>query len=352
LLDRHLGSAADDRTRKLLGVARDAVRRGATLNQGLLAFARRQTLKPTDLDANALVEGFTPLVQRALGEAVTLDLGLAADLPWCRADAGQLESAILNLAINARDAMPRGGTVRLETRRARLDAAVLAGNPDARPGEFVAVALRDTGTGMPPEVRDRAFEPFFSTKPVGHGTGLGLSQVFGFVRQLGGHVTIESTVGLGTTVTLFLPVATETVRLPPAAPVVPQGMPVVAQATILVVEDDPRVREVAAETLRDAGFRVLAVADAQQALTLLRRGEPADLLFSDIVMPGGMNGVELAQEARRLRPMLPVLLATGYAGPGPGTEQHGFEVLAKPYDQDLLVRRLAELTAQREREVA
>ena len=352
LLDRHLGAAADERTRKLLDMARDAVRRGASLNQSLLAFARRQSLKPADLDANALLEGFAPLVQRAVGEAVTLELNLAADLPWCRVDASQLESAILNLAINARDAMPRGGPLRLETRAAWLDAPLLAGNPDARPGHFVAIALRDTGTGMLPEVRDCAFEPFFSTKPVGRGTGLGLSQVFGFVRQLGGHVAIESRLGLGSTITLFLPVAAKPVRQGPAGPVGEAGLPMVAQARVLLVEDDPRVREVTAEMLREAGFVVRVAADGWQAMALLRGGEPVDVLFSDIVMPGGMNGVELAQRARRLRPALPVLLATGYPGQGLDREQHGFEVLAKPYDQGLLVRRMAALAANKERVVA
>jgi len=354
LLDRHLGAAADQRTRKLLDMARDAVRRGASLNQSLLAFARRQSLKPADLDANALLEGFAPLVQRAVGEAVTLELYLAAHLPWCRVDASQLEAAILNLAINARDAMPRGGSLRLETRAAWLDAGLLAGNADARPGGFVAIALRDTGTGMLAEVRDRAFEPFFSTKPVGHGTGLGLSQVFGFVRQLGGHVTIESSVGLGTSITLFLPVAAIAARRPlqaPPAPVAAQGV-LVARARVLLVEDDARVREVTAEMLREAGFVVVTAADGVQALALLRQGEPFDVLFSDIVMPGGMNGVELAQEARRLRPALPVLLATGYPGQSLDRELHGFEMLAKPYDQALLVRRMAELTAATESAVA
>jgi CheY-like chemotaxis protein len=306
------------------------------------------------LDAKALLEVFAPLVQRAVGEAVTLDLCLAAHLPWCRVDASQLEATILNLAINARDAMPRGGSLRLETRAAWLDAGLLAGNADARPGGFVAIALRDTGTGMLAEVRDRAFEPFFSTKPVGHGTGLGLSQVFGFVRQLGGHVTIESSVGLGTSITLFLPVAAIAARRPlqaPPAPVAAQGV-LVARARVLLVEDDARVREVTAEMLREAGFVVVTAADGVQALALLRQGEPFDVLFSDIVMPGGMNGVGLAQEARRLRPALPVLLATGYPGQSLDRELHGFEMLAKPYDQALLVRRMAELTAATESAVA
>ncbi|MBV1797370.1 hybrid sensor histidine kinase/response regulator [Siccirubricoccus sp. G192] len=350
LLDRHLGATADDRVRRLLGAARDAVNRGARLNGSLLAFARRQKLDTASLDANELVQGFAPLIQRALGEAVTLDLALGTPLPPCRADASQLEAALLNLAINARDAMPRGGTVTLSTRPARLEKEQLDGNADAKPGDYLAIMLRDEGTGMPAEVRDRAFEPFFTTKPIGKGTGLGLSQVFGFIRQLGGHILIDTAPGQGTAVTLFLPVDTagparqERQDTPsPAAAPAPEGVAMMARATVLMAEDDERVREVTAETLRDAGFRVVAARDGQEALALLRRGEPCDLLFSDIVMPGGMTGIELAQEARRLNPGLPVLLATGYAGTGPETTSHRFEVIAKPYDLPTLVERIARL---------
>ena len=352
LLERHLGTAADEKVRKYLGMARDAVQRGAKLNSSLLAFARRQKLHTASIDANELVQGFTPLIQRALGEAVSLAVVLDPELPPCRADASQLEAALLNLAINARDALPRGGTVTLTTRPARLDAALLAGNADAKPGSYVAVSLRDDGIGMPAEVRERAFEPFFTTKPQGKGTGLGLSQVFGFIRQLGGHIAIDSTLGEGTVVTLYLPVATEAPAQQPApsAPV-PEGITAVSRATVLVVEDDERVRDVAAETLRDAGFRVIAAQDALEALALIRRGEQFDVLFSDIVMPGGMNGIELAQAARRLRPRLPVLLATGYAGTVAGSADHGLEVMSKPYDQSILTKRIAELAAERRRGV-
>ena len=348
LLERHLGAAADDRTRRLLGVARDAVERGARLNASLLAFARRQALRPTALDPNMLVQGFMPLLKGALGEAVTLHLALQPDLPPCHADPAQLEAALLNLAINARDAMPNGsGTCTLSTRLARLGAADLVGNPEARPGDYVAIALADSGAGMPPEVRDRAFEPFFTTKPIGRGTGLGLSQAFGFVRQLGGHISIESEPGLGTTVTLFLPAARLPAEEPTTAAPAGQGAGVVpaAGSTVLLAEDDARVREVTAETLRGAGLRILAAADGPEALALLRRGERVDVLFSDIVMPGGLSGIELARAARRLRPDLPVLLATGHAGTAAGGEDHGFEVIRKPYDQDALARRLIELAA-------
>ena len=344
LLEQRLGPEAGERIRKLLGTARDAVNRGAALNASLLAFARRQMLNTTVLDANALVRDFAPLIQRALGEAVTFTLDLDPTLPSCRADAAQLESALLNLAINARDAMPEGGTATLSTRLTRLGPAALAGNPDARPGEYVAIGLEDTGVGMPPEVRDRAFEPFFTTKPVGKGTGLGLSQVFGFIRQLGGHVAIDSAPGRGTRVTLFLlaqPMPPHPTTPPPASA---RALPA-ARGTVLLVEDDERVRRVTAETLRDAGFKVLAVSDGQEALALLVRGEPMDVLFSDIVMPGGISGIDLAFASHRLRPGMPVLLTTGYAGAETGGEDHGFEVMAKPYDQSAVVRRIAELIA-------
>ncbi len=348
LLERHLGDGADERTQKYLGLARDAVQRGARLNSSLLAFARQQRLQATSLDANDLVRSFAPLIQRAVGEMVTLSLQLDTALPPCRADAAQLESALLNLAINARDAMPRGGTVTLSTRVIRLEAEQLAGNADARPGLYVALTLRDTGTGMPGEVRDRAFEPFFTTKAPGKGTGLGLSQVFGFLRQLGGHVAIDSVAGEGTAVTLFLPVAAEApvqVATPPAS--LPGRLHGAACVTVLVVEDDERVREVAVGTLRDAGFQVIAANDAPQALAFLDRTGPIDVLFSDIVMPGGMSGIELAQDARRRRPSLPVLLATGYAGPVGSLANHGFEVLAKPYDQSMLGHRIMEMVVER-----
>ncbi len=352
LLDRHLG-AADERTRRLLGIARDAVGRGARLTTSLLAFARRQSLRPAPLDANALVGGFAPLIQRAVGDAVTLILALEPELPACRADVAQLEAAVLNLAINARDAMPEGGTLTIRTALGTLGPAELAGNPDARPGPHVAITVADTGTGMTAEVRQRAFEPFFTTKPVGKGTGLGLSQVFGAIRQLGGHVAIDSAPGQGTRVTLHLPVASAFAGAgeeaaggeAPAAGRAPAAPPFLASApVVLVVEDDERVREVAVETLRQSGFRVLAAPDGAAALALLERGARVDVVFSDIAMPGGLDGVELGRAARRLRPELPVLLATGFAGPEP--RDHGFEVLAKPYALATLVRRIGEMAAE------
>ena len=219
---------------------------------------------------------------------------------------------------------------------------MLQGNPDAKPGPFIAISVQDTGLGMPLAVRERAFEPFFTTKPPGRGTGLGLSQVFGVIRQLRGHVGLESTAGVGTLVTLYLPEsdAPAEPRLaaaPPASPVAP------CHARVLLVEDDPDVREIATEMLSDAGLQVTALPDGEAALDWLQGDEPCDLLFSDIVMPGSLDGIALAEAACTLRPGLPVLLATGYAGRGAFSAQHGFEVLSKPYDQAALLRRVTAL---------
>ena len=343
LLERHLGAGADDRSKRLLGAARDAVARGAKLNASLLAFARRQPLKREALDANALVHGFEPLLARALGDAVTLKLNLASQLPACRADAAQLEAALLNLAINARDAMPDGGEVELSTSTAWLTEEDLRNNDDAHPGPYAEVVLIDNGTGMPAEVMHRAFEPFFTTKAPGRGTGLGLSQVFGFIRQLGGHVAIRSAPGRGTAVSLYLPLTAGGVPVPerPAVQARSSSVVAVASATVLVAEDDDQVREVAAELLRDAGFRVLAASDGRQALALLERGEKVDVLFSDVVMPGGISGVELARRVRAARPDIGVLLASGYAAQELGGEAPEFELLAKPYDRDLIVKKIS-----------
>ena len=349
-LERHLGSRADERTKRLLNATVAAVDRGARLNASLLAFARRQPLVLATVNANALVQEFRPLLRRALDDSVALEITLDSKLPACRADAAQLEAALLNLVINARDAMPRGGTIRIVSRRAWLQEQALAGNPEAQPGPYVAVEVRDTGEGMPPEVRERAFEPFFTTKKDGHGTGLGLSQVFGFMRQIGGHVAIQSAQRRGTTVTLYLPLGSEieatASRLPAPASVTPVSG---AGISVLVVEDEPAVRGMAVEMLTDAGFSVLSAPDGPTALQLLREGVPADLIFSDVVMPGGMSGVDLARAARKLRPGVGVLLASGYAAEA--LAKHGgageFELVGKPYDMDVVLGRIAALAQRR-----
>ena len=350
-LERYLGPRSDERSQRLIGSIVSAVQRGSRLNASLLAFARRQPLTLATVDANALLREFLPLLRRALDETITVELALDERLPTCLADAAQLEAALLNLAINARDAMTGGGSIRIATRRAWLQEQALAGNPEAQPGPYVAIEIRDTGEGMAPEVRERAFEPFFTTKPAGQGTGLGLSQVFGFVRQIGGHVAIQSAPGRGTTVTLYLPLgsALEEARggtVPASAPQVPFAT--AAGISVLVVEDEPAVRAVAMDILREAGFDVLAAPDGQTALALLREGARVDILFSDIVMPGGVSGVELAREAQALYPEMGVLLASGYAADA--LEKWGgvgeFELIGKPYDTEALLGRLAVLAAR------
>ena len=335
----------DERASRYLASVEAAAQRGAKLTASLLAFSRRQTLNVEQLDVGARISESTVLLQRALGEEIELTLSTGDDVPPANADSAQLEAAVFNLVINARDAMldamatreRRDGHLAITVGKATLAAADLVGNDEAKPGNFVAIAVADTGAGMPAAVRARAFEPFFTTKEVGHGTGLGLSQVFGFVRQLGGHVTIDSIQGEGTTVTLFLPATLASVIEPKPAPAEPNALP--SSAAVLVVEDDASIRDISAEMLRDVGLRVLTAANGPAALELLRGPERVDLLFSDIVMPGGATGVDLARAAQELRPGLPVLLTSGYVGAalnryGPISE---FAILAKPYTRAALL---------------
>lgn len=344
LLERHVEDGP--RPRRLLETARTAVRRGADLSQRLLAFSRKQPLRTVPVDANELLRETAPLVRRAAGESIGLELDLAPDLPLCRADASQLQAAVLNLAINARDAMLREGHLIISTGLRNLDATDLVANDEASPGAFVEVSVEDTGHGMAPEVLTRAFEPFFTTKEVGKGTGLGLSQVYGFARQLGGHVTIDSAPGRGTRVTIFLPVAGAEDEVAEQAPPPGNEMPQAGvRGTVLVVEDDPEVLGTTAEVLQDGGWRVLTARDGQEALaTLETEGEALDIVLSDIVMPGGMSGTDLAAETQRRWPNVRILLTSGY----PGSFRQGLprwvDLLPKPYGHAELLSRLARLT--------
>jgi nitrogen-specific signal transduction histidine kinase/CheY-like chemotaxis protein len=331
----------DGHLREISASAQRAVDRGAQLTASLLAFSRKQRLDPQPVDANAMLAEFDPLIRRAAGETVAVSFVVDSALRPCNADPAQLEAAILNLVINARDAMaPNGGTLTIATRNVTLTRGDLAENPEATAGAFVAIAVADTGPGMSPSVLSKAFEPFFTTKEVGKGSGLGLSQVYGFARQLGGHVAIESQPGRGTRVTVYLPA----VAAPPetAAPARPSGAPRRLAGTVLVAEDDPEVREVARATLQAAGCRVLLAADGPEALAILDTEPGIDLLFSDVVMPNGVSGIELARTARRLRPGLKVLLTSGFITAA--LERHAadgaFTVLAKPYRHADLMREL------------
>jgi CheY-like chemotaxis protein len=326
-------------------------RRAAALTGRLLAFSRRQPLAPQPVDANKLVAGMSELLGRTLGEAVRMETALAEGLWRAEADPNQLENAILNLAVNARDAMPDGGTLTIETANARLDRAHAARSADAKPGEYVVIAVSDTGSGMDKQTIDRVFEPFFTTKEVGKGTGLGLSQVYGFVQQSSGHVDIRSKPGEGTSVRIYLPRflggAPDGAEDDGEAAAAPAGS---RAETVLVVEDSAEVRAYSAEVLRELGYRVLEAADGPSALELLGRpsGARVDMLFADVILPGGMTGTALAERARALRPGLKVLFTTGYTrGPAAVSSGHldpGMEMIAKPFTYaDLAARTRAVL---------
>jgi CheY-like chemotaxis protein len=321
------------RVKRALDMIAQGSRRAATLTHRLLAFARRQTLDPRPLDPNKLVAGMSDLLRRTLGEAVALETVLAGGLWRTIADANQLENALLNLAVNARDAMPQGGRLTIETANTHLDDAYAAAHDDVSAGQYVMIAVSDTGLGMDADTLNRVFEPFFTTKDVGHGTGLGLSQVYGFIKQSNGHVKLYSELGQGTAVKLYLPrlladAADNEIR--PGAATAPPGR----GETILVVEDEPSVREHSAASLRELGYRVLAASDAHQALRLLAQDAQIALLFTDVGLPGGMTGRQLAEAVRRRRPDLKVLYTTGYARNAivhGGVLDPGTELLPKPF---------------------
>ncbi len=323
-----------------------AAQRGAELTQRLLAFSRRQMLQPVPVDCNRLVGNMQQLLQRTLRDDIAIIVELDANVAAAFADEGQLESAILNLALNAQDAMPGGGTINISTTDTRLDHEYRATHPEVAPGNYVMIAVTDDGEGMPPEVVQRAFEPFFTTKPVGRGTGLGLSMVYGFVKQSNGHVAIYSQPGLGTTVRLYLPAAESPAPEPERIAAAEAVYDFWRDITVLVAEDDPFVRGYALACLRSLGFNVISAADGHEALAQIAAGAKVDVLFSDIVMAGGIDGWELAERARRLKPDLKVLLTSGYALEtlaSRGRLYPDIAVLNKPYRKADLVRRLREV---------
>jgi len=305
----------DSKAVSWLREAYETAQLGAELTGRLLAFARRQPLNPQVIDVSARIGQATSLLKRTLGESIDLRTELSAPYLRARVDPGLLENAILNLCLNARDAMPEGGVLTLEVAAVTVDEDYAHGHSALRQGRYLLVSVSDTGVGMTPEVRERAFEPFFTTKPVGSGTGLGLSLVYGFAKQSGGHVQIQSAPGQGTTVQLFLPLTGED---PAEADtwVAPLGDFAAQGETVLVVEDDERVRRVTVARLEGLDYRVVQAANGPQALEVLaERGEEIDLLFTDMVMPGGLSGGDLARAARLRIPGLKVLFTTGYAQP-------------------------------------
>jgi signal transduction histidine kinase/ActR/RegA family two-component response regulator len=330
---------------RYVATAQGAARRAAALTHRLLAFSRRQTLDPKLTDLNRLVMGMEELIRRTVGPQIALEVVTAGGLWPTLIDSSQLESALLNLCINARDAMPEGGRLTIETANKWLDHHA-AGERDLPPGQYISLCVTDTGTGMASDVIQRAFEPFFTTKPLGQGTGLGLSMVYGFVRQSGGQVRIYSELGHGTTMCLYLPRYYGKGAEQPAAPDTKSAARVTNGQTVLVVDDEPSVRMLVTDVLEELGFTVIEAADGPSGLKALQADARIDLLITDVGLPGGMNGRQLADAARTTRTDLKVLFITGYAENaiiGNGQLAPGMEILTKPFVVEALAARVLEM---------
>ena len=335
-----LTSLLDDKLRPLAEAVRMAAERGADLTRRLLAFGRRQMLEPRPTNIRELLTAMEALMRRTLGEHIQIEFRNAADLWFATVDGGQLENAVLNLAVNARDAMPSGGKLTIETANAAFEAD--EASPEIKPGQYVMIAVGDTGVGMPPDVLARAFEPFFTTKDVGKGTGLGLSMVYGFVKQSGGHARIQSEVGNGTVVRLYVPRAIVAEVAASAAPAPATELPK-GKETVLFVEDDAMVRQYTGQQIVGLGYEIITAENAVQALALVEKGPAPDLLFTDVVMPGGMNGHQLALKLRERWPNLRVLYTSGYAHGRltiDGESVPSKYLLSKPYRRAELAARL------------
>lgn len=334
---------------RALDNATRGARRAAGLTERLLAFARRKPLEPRVLDVNALVSGMSDLLQRTLGEEIKVRATLVPDIWPTEVDPTELEAAILNLAVNARDAMASGGELTIETANAELDAAYAATNSEVKAGNYVLVSVTDSGAGMTPAVLKQVFEPFFTTKG-GRGTGLGLSQVYGFVKQSGGHVKLYSEPGIGTTAKLYLPKAQETQRADDPQPANPTSATDISRSrpgeSILVVEDDGDVRNYAVNSLRELGYHVFEAIDAKSALQILEREADIRLLFTDLGLPGGVDGRALAERAQRIRPSLRVVITTAYAASvliHDGRLDPGVDLLSKPFTFAALASRIRDV---------
>ncbi len=338
LLDRKL---EDREMSDMVQTAIKASRRSAELTQRLLAFSRKQMLAPEVIDLNGHIIGMTDLMRRTLGETIEIDVMSGDDLWKCKVDPGQFENVVLNLAINARDAMRKGGRLTIKTENIHLDDSCPATLEGLSVGDYVMVSVSDTGTGMSADIADRAFEPFFTTKKVGEGSGLGLSMVFGFIKQSGGHVSIASKEGAGTTLELYLPRSVGTNQ--PAWQTLDAGEPVSRGERILVVEDDAEVRALVINILGGLGYDVVEAGDGREAITALQRTPAIDLLFTDVVLPGGLSGADIAVEATRRVPGIKVLYASGYADDNlvqDGNLDAGVQFINKPFHKADLAQKV------------
>ena len=347
LMQSRLSQGRIDELGRFISMAQQGTQRAAALTHRLLAFSRRQTLDARPIRVNALVDTMLDLVRSTVGPEILISFTKAEDLWLTRCDPHQLENALLNVCINARDAMPDGGRLVIETANLRLGAQAARGMREAQPGDYAILSVTDTGTGMSPEVMARAFDPFFTTKPIGQGTGLGLSMIYGFVQQSGGHIQISSEPGRGTTVSLALPrhdgAEDEELSDPGRGAADEPGR----QGVVLVVDDEPTVRLLVTEALEDLGYTALEASSGAEGLSILQSAK-VDLLVTDVGMPGGMNGRQLADAARVGMPDLRVLFITGYAAAAlsrDGRLPTGMHVLVKPFALGELTRRVQELLA-------
>ncbi len=344
IIERRLSQGRTDGLDRFLNGAQSSAQRAASLTQRLLAFSRRQTLDPKPTDANRLVHGIEDLIRRTVGPAIAVEVVGAAGLWPTRVDAAQLESALLNLAINARDAMPEGGRITIETANKWLDDRG-ARERDLTPGQYISICVTDSGTGIPQDIVERVFDPFFTTKPIGQGTGLGLSMIHGFVRQSGGQIRVYSEEGKGTTMCLYLPryvgdVADDESRDGLEIPAIGAG------ETVLVIDDEPTVRMLIVEVLEEAGYNPIEASDGPSGLKILQSDVRVDLLITDVGLPGGINGRQVADAARAIRPELKVLFVTGFAenaAVGNGHLEPGMEVVTKPFVMAEFANKITEM---------
>ncbi|MFJ4246744.1 PAS/PAC sensor hybrid histidine kinase [Pseudomonas helmanticensis] len=349
LMQRYIADGRADEIGRFTEAAVSSANRAAALTHRLLAFSRRQSLDRKQLNVNELIHSLEDLIRRTKGDPIELKLRLAADLWPVSTDVSQLENALLNLVINARDAMPEGGELLIETANVYLDGSDITTLEPVKAGDYLMLAVSDNGTGMTPSVRAKAFDPFFTTKPIGQGTGLGLSMIYGFAQQSGGHVSLDSLPGQGTCVRLYLPRLHSLEREQPAVAPVRQPVPSATGETVMVVEDDPAVRMLVLDLLRELGYQAFEAVDAKSALPLLESDLRVDLLVTDVGLPG-MNGRQLAEIARQHRPGLKILFMTGYAQKAAerqGFLEDGMDMVAKPFAIELLANKIRTMISQK-----